>query len=146
MDESCMTSDSNIFGKRIGRGKTRIVYAHSKNPNWVVKQIIQKENPSPKSNQIEWNVWLAVKDTPFADLFCPCVELTDDGHIIMLRCNPIQKEYKKIPTILDVRPPKDTKNRKNYGLLGDRSVLIDYGHLDFAPLVDALNQYKSQMK
>ena len=132
----------NIFGKKIGKGKTRTVYFHKENPNWVIKKILSKENPTPEANQNEWNLWLAVKDTPFVNLFCPCVELTPEGHLIMLRCEPVEKNFKEISKILDVELPKDSANPINYGLLNKRSVLIDYGHPDFLPLIDALNQYK----
>ena len=136
-----MADNSDIFGKRIGKGKSRIVYPHNENPNWVIKQIMA-ENPTSNSNQIEWSVWLAVKDTPFADFFCPCVDLTAEGHIIMLRCDPVPKDHKKrITKILDIKLP-DTNGLKNYGWLDGRLVLVDYGHTDFALLIDALNQYK----
>lgn len=131
-----MADESNIFGEEIGRGKTRVVYAHSKNPDWVVKQSVGH------ANQIEWKLWLTVKDTPFAKFFCPCVELTTEGHLIMVRCKPVQEDFKKIPTILGIKPPKDSKNPENYGFLDDRLVIVDYGHSAFIPLVNALKEYK----
>ena len=116
----------------IGVGNTRHVYQHPDNPLWVVKKDVHAA-----SNEREWRAWCAIKDTRYEHLFAPCVELTDDGLLIMMRCDPVLKEPKRKTVVCRV-VVSDSHRAANLGVYNGRQVIVDYGHPDIEKLIQAI--------
>ena len=125
-------------GKKLGSGLYRNVYVCKDDPTLVIK--ILREPPKEKlkkfnvpkrynANLMEWRVWQAVKDTDVAKYFCPCVRLTPEGHLIMLRCDTnidiSESEFMEIEH-LKVADARTIHKKSNLGRLDGRLVILDY--------------------
>jgi hypothetical protein len=97
---------------------------------------------SPDANRLEWAIWEQARNTPFALHFAPCLELTDEGHLIMVRTDRCRQMERHHLTLLGVTI-KDSRKPQNRGLLNGRIVLIDYGHPSAGPLPERLRAWHS---
>jgi predicted O-methyltransferase YrrM len=123
----------------LGVGNHRRVYVHPTNPEWVIK-ILRDDGPDPQdvnSNWLEWSIWEKVKGTNLSRYFAPCIEMTEEGHLVMQRCKP-HTEY--LPGNLSFfgAAINDSKTPQNHGILNGRIVIIDYGHPSALPLLEKL--------
>ena len=109
-------------GKKIGNGESRDVYDCKIYPGYVIKVTHYNEH-----NWNEYNIWEAVKDSPYRKWFAPVKEISPAGNsIIMKKAKPITdntKLPKSIPEFFT-----DVK-RENFGIIDGRLVAIDYQHL-----------------
>ena len=111
-----------FLGDVIGRGISRNVYAHRQDPTLVIKH----ESGDGFANQIEWNVWNIVKETPWKKWFAPCVDISPCGlWLIQKKVEfPSHEKYPaKMPYFFT-----DFKY-SNYGRIGKQWVACDYGDL-----------------
>ena len=77
-------------------------------------------------NKEEWNIWNKYKKTEYKEVLCPCIYLSDCcNYLIMIKAFNFNGVFPKKPI-----PPEiyDTKNKKNWGTLKKKPVLIDYGN------------------
>jgi hypothetical protein len=111
--------------KLIGKGKRRNVYEHPKNPKLVVK-VLKRLHKHVDANKLEWEIWNKIKETKHAEHFCPCVDLTQDGHLIMQRCEKAKETDTEGIWVLGFFI-WDSNKPFNKGLLNDKLVIIDYG-------------------
>jgi hypothetical protein len=124
--------------KLIGKGTYRRVYEHPDDNTLVVK-VLRKNKKTNKSNEIEWKIWNAIKDTEYAEYFCPCIELTKEGYLIMNRCDPIEDTIEGHKTVYVLGIPIIESHRwKNKGILDDRVVVLDFGNPQNLDLLDVL--------
>jgi hypothetical protein len=115
---------NSALGKRIGEGIGRQVFVYDLNPQYVIKV-----EQSGYQNVIEYELWKAVKDTPYRKWFAPVREISGMGTILLMdRTLPApRKAYPKhMPAFLG-----DYKY-SNYGLLRGRLVCHDYGSMIIA--------------
>jgi hypothetical protein len=112
--------------KLIGKGWNRNVYEHPEDPELVVK-VVTHLHEGIDSNKLEWEIWNKIKDTKHAEYFCPCVDLTQDGHLIMQKCEKTKEKNEEKIYVLGFYV-RDSKRSGNKGLLNNKMVIIDYGH------------------
>lgn len=113
------------LGRKLGAGKWRAVYEHPHNRGLIVKRLLYPDR-YPNKNALEWAVWQAVKDTDFSVHFCPCVDLTEDNLLVMVRCAPAQAARKRNLELMGVTLT-DSVKKANLGRINGRTVLTDYG-------------------
>lgn len=109
------------LGKKIGTGIGRQVFVYDLNPQFVIKV-----EESGYQNVIEYELWNAVKDTPYRKWFAPVRHMSGMGTILLMdRTLPApRKAYpKRMPVFLG-----DYKY-SNYGLLNGKLVCHDYGSM-----------------
>lgn len=115
--------------KLLGQGNDRIVYYNPEN-NTVIKQLRRKDS---LSNLKEWELWQFVQDTHIAQYFCPVLEYTPEGLIVMPFLEDITAEdmwhFKNPPNVDDYLA--------NYGFYNGRVVIRDYATI--VPNEDLLN-------
>lgn len=125
-----------FLGEQIGHGIHRTVYEYNLDKSLVVKHA----SGNGFGNQIEWEIWEAVKDCPeIAKWFAPCVSISPCGlWLVQKRVEfPDHKEYPdRMPAYFT-----DFKYR-NYGKIGKQFVACDYGQL----AVFALNGMTKRMQ
>ena len=110
-----------FLGERIGSGMSRTVYAHGADPSLVVKH---ESGGGSFQNVLEWTVWEAVKDSPMARWFAPCVSISPNGlFLVQKRATfPPRDEYpEKVPAFFT-----DLKYG-NFGRIDGQFVCVDYG-------------------
>jgi hypothetical protein len=108
-------------GVRLGRGIGRDVFVYDLNPRFVIK--VER---SGFQNVVEWEVWKAVKGTPFEKWFAPVRHISGLGTVLLMdRTLPASRSRypKRMPVFLG-----DYKF-SNYGLLNGRIVAHDYGSM-----------------
>lgn len=116
-----------MLGEELGSGVGRSVYAlrHSLDGHECVVKV--ETAAQSFQNISEWLVWQDFRDTPqIAKWLAPCVSISPDGTVlIQRRCEPIPEARlpKKLPSFLT-----DLK-KSNWGLLKNRPVCLDYGHV-----------------
>ena len=102
-----------IMQPQLGRGGARVVYAVNNDSDAVIKEV---HLPFVGSNMMEWQLWCAVKDTPFANLFGECLAISVTGRfLIMERLDDITKsDWPSTPTmpewLNDLKPGNFGKN------------------------------------
>lgn len=105
--------------EQIGAGIARKVFRSDLLPDYVIKT---EENSGSFQNVLEWETWREVKDTKFAKWFAPCIEISSNGSVlVMKRTKPLTRDPEKMPAFFT-----DMK-RTNYGMLGRQPVCHDYG-------------------
>jgi hypothetical protein len=116
------------LGDRIAAGSFRTAYAFSDDANYVVKCA---NGAQAGDNQIEWQVWRAVRKTALADSFGRIVAISESGRmLIMEKLDSITPaDYALTPStpawLADVRP--DSFGRSASGVIK----LRDFGSLKF---------------
>ncbi len=135
------------IGDLLTRGVRRYVYEHKHDSSLIIKKLVRTDIINRDQNVVEWQIWNAVKDTKYADSFCPCVAISEDlTLLVMKRADCVSwskyknvgklkpnKELKRkissmeIPilpdTLIDARP----NQINNWGILDGRRVVVDYG-------------------
>jgi hypothetical protein len=110
-----------ITGAELGRGQSRTTYVYAVTPEYVVKV---ETDAGDFQNVLEWEMWQTVKDTEHARWFAPCVLISGNGSILIMRRTepvPVCLLPKSLPDFLcDFKPD-------NYGLLNGKVVCHDYG-------------------
>jgi hypothetical protein len=122
-------------GKEIGRGAWRVVYEHPDDPGLVIKKITLDYNKLTKEdlnkikdgynpNLQEWLIWQKYKKTRHWEILCPCVSISEDHRFLVMKraLNTNRKYIWKLP-----REIRDYRCTTNWGILGNRVVIIDYG-------------------
>jgi len=107
------------LGPLLSEGKHRRVYAHREDPALVVK--VEK---SSGINRVEWAVWQALADTPWAEHFAPVYEIGGRCWLTQTRCEPVPKGFQPMRVPLICSPDA---YRRNFGLLDGRLVCLDMG-------------------
>ena len=107
--------------KLLGRGNDRLVYYIPEN-NTVIKYLLRKDCVA---NSREWELWQFVKDTDFAQYFCPVIEYTEEGHIVM----PFIQDITAQDLWHFKNPPNVDDYLANYGMYEGRVVIRDYSTL-----------------
>lgn len=141
-DESNNSKNSllQLFcGDQIGSGSFRRVYKLNQDPTLCVKV---EYSGTEFCNITEMQVWRAVKGTPLAIYFAPCIEI--DGYgiaLIQKRCRPFESEdefNKAVKRYWNGKVPEffDDVHYGNFGILvedtAERLVCMDYGFNHFA--------------
>lgn len=68
------------------KGSSRKIFAVQGSEDWVIKE---NRTALGAANQIEWEVWEEIENTPMAALFAECRAMSDGGrYLIMERLNP----------------------------------------------------------
>ena len=109
-----------LLGRELGRGASRVVYAHASDPTLVVK--IEQEHKC-FSNIIEWIIWDELRQTKAKKWLAPCVEISSCGcALIQKRTMLVEKHElpKEVPSWM-----ADLK-LKNWGRIGKNVVCHDY--------------------
>lgn len=109
-----------LCGKRLGAGVYREVYECLLLEDCVVKVESGSRN---FSNQLEWEIWHEVKDTPFEKWFAPCVSISPNGSVL------VQKRTSRPLAFPDKVPAFFTDlKQENYGWFNGHLVAHDYGN------------------
>jgi len=112
-------------GSRVGGGASRAVYNFD-----LIPQTVLKITSDPPANTNEWEIWKAVKKTPYVKWFAPCLFISPTGHfMVQKKVRPIRKTDKlpkKLPGLFT-----DIKI-SNWGFIGKQLVCHDYQHLERA--------------
>lgn len=91
----------DCIGDLIGRGNYRYIYKHKYDSNLVIKKTM---NGKPNQNIVEWKLWNKIKNTQYKDIFCPCIEISNDQiYLIMI------KTINSKPVVVDYGNPKNLK-------------------------------------
>lgn len=112
-----------LLGEQIGFGRNRKVYVNALNPKTVVK-VEDSEERDMFQNVVEWRLWCTVQYTKFAQYFAPCLYISPNGRIMIMR---------RTDALSSVDYPKTLPKfftdfqRRNYGMLNRRFVCHDYG-------------------
>lgn len=119
-----------IFQEEIGSGMSRVVYVFPFDKTKVIKV----ENTSGKfQNVIEWEFWHTHQyNTKVSKWLAPCHYISDCGtFLIMERTEglPLFRLPEKLPRFLT------DKKKENFGLLNNKIVCHDYGHVITEALV-----------
>jgi hypothetical protein len=112
---------NGMLGKALGSGVARQVWVSSLDETLVVKV---QDPSSGLQNLLEWETYLACKETKWAKYLTPCIGISPCGLILVQkRIEPLNKKFEshKLPNFLT-----DFK-RSNYGMFEDRVVCCDYG-------------------
>lgn len=128
-----------FIGKLISTGSERTVYEHAQDPTLVVKY----QSGEGFQNIFEWEVWQCVKGTKAAKWFAPVVDISPNGHfLIMKKAESLPNGYfpKKIPAMIG------DQKYKNFGMIGKQFVCIDYGTAHILALNKSLKVKKLEMK
>lgn len=110
-----------VIGDSEGAGTFRHIYSHAHDKDLIVK--IENGYRS-FHNVTEWEVWKSIKSTDLAKWFAPCVEISGNGIVlIMKRAKPIPRA--KLPA----RVPAFFTDLKaeNWGWYKGHPVCVDYG-------------------
>jgi len=113
-----------ILGKYITEGRTRKIYAHPDNDEYIIK--VHKSEWIYNSNKIEWRIWQTC-NSELRKLLVPCIHLVSNGkYLIMLRGVPANEDYQPqiIPEIID------SQRWQNWVKLRGIYQLCDYGHIN----------------
>ena len=70
------------IGTRLGGGLSREVFSFGPDPSLVIK--IETE-AGHFQNIIEWHTWERIERTRTAKWFAPCVRISDDGKILLMK-------------------------------------------------------------
>jgi len=142
-----MNIDYNLLlGNIIAIGGNRKVFENVKDPTTVIKVLKTKKekNKLLSANKIEWNIWNKYKDTEIEKYLCPCISISDDTvYLIQKKAKLIQpgkhhKRSKQIWNLLpeDIKKLPDSMWYRNWGILDNRYVIIDYGRNNFRRMHD----------
>lgn len=108
-------------GKQLGAGSVREVYECNFDPSIVLKF---EEAGGSFQNVIEWNVWERIQCTNLAKWFAPCVDISSNGSILLMKKTESIREAElpeRIPNFLtDLKP-------SNWGMYNGHPVVHDYG-------------------
>ena len=127
----------DLLGNIVGVGSNRVVYENLNDSNSVIKvqrpKTLKKNNTL--SNVIEWNIWNRYKNTELEKIFCPCIDISDDGvYLLQTRVEILEpgkhlkrsrKIWNKLPQ--DIKNLPDSRWYKNWGRLLGNYVIVDYG-------------------
>lgn len=106
-------------GKLIGSGVYRQVYEHKFDKSLVIK--VECADSKFFANIQEYSVWLEVQGTVFEKYFAPCVDISENGLIlIQKKTKPLKKRPEMIPAFFT-----DTKIQ-NYGTYKGQFCCHDY--------------------
>lgn len=106
-------------GKQIGYGVYRQVFEHKYDDSLVIK--VEYADTTFFANAQEWAVWKEMSDTDLAKYFAPCVDISENGLIlIQKKTKPLRKYPEMIPAFFT-----DTK-RSNYGSINGKFCCHDY--------------------
>lgn len=114
------------LGKELGKGKSRVVYEHGENPNWVIKVSVSDDKLNQNLNEAK--TWERLRGRPEAEWVAPVVDYCKQGTwLVMMKVEPITKEKhpkeSEWPKWMD-----DVRSYKNWGWFEGRIVLCDYGY------------------
>ncbi len=147
-------SIEDSIGDLIARGRHREVYNYKIDKELVVKLRVHKRDTS---NEIEWKLYNLLKSTIYGNSFCPCLWVSSDYKYLIAKkaisvpdlrgnrnkvtneeldtINKITNEIKSFTVPLLPAGLKDAFIGRsdnieptNWGILGNKIVLIDYGH------------------
>ena len=142
-----MNIDYNLLlGDMIAIGGSRKVFENINDPTTVIKVLKtnKEKNKLLSANKIEWNIWNKYRDTEIEKYLCPCISISDDTvYLIQKKAKLIEpgKHHKRSNQIWKLLPD-DIKNLpdsmwyKNWGILDNRYVIIDYGRNNFKRIND----------
>lgn len=108
-------------GDAIAAGSTRIVCKGINNSTVIKFETCAKRF----QNIMEWETWQIIKHTPFKRWFAPCIDISDNGAILIQEfCRDM--ELKELPEELpaffcDIK-------KDNFGIYNDLVVCRDYGN------------------
>lgn len=111
----------NLFARRhIADGSTRTVYRIN------TEQIAKFECDAGRfQNVMEWETWEIVKHTKYKEWFAPCIEISDNGSILVQAfCRDLEPAElpEKLPVFFcDVK-------KENFGMYEGHVVCRDYGN------------------
>lgn len=114
---------NSMCGKLIGEGQDRKVFELPiTNDKWCVK--FETGFGRLFQNVEEWNIWEAVKHTPYAKWFAPCHWISPNGKVLIMR-----QTEKLRPSEYPDKVPNFFTDMKfdNFGLLDGAFVAHDYG-------------------
>lgn len=131
---------NHLLGNILGIGGVRKVFENKEDPTTVIKVLKTKKEKRKvlTSNEIEWNLWNKYKGSEFEQFLCPCVAISDDKiFLVQKKARMISpgKNYKRSRAIwkqlpAEIRNLPDSRWYKNWGILEDRYVIVDYGRND----------------
>lgn len=111
-----------FLGDRLGGGSTREVYVDRLHPSRVVKV-----EESGFQNVMEHQVWSSVCDTYWAPWFAQVYWISANGRVLIQQ--RVRQPGKNAPPLPEMVPDFLADVREtNWGLVGKRWVLCDYGH------------------
>ena len=127
----------SLLGEVIGIGSNRTVHRHLNNNDFVIK--VQRPKTLKKNkvlnNIMEWSIWEQYSNTKYEKLFCPCIEISEDGIYLIQRYAKVlspgkhlkrsRSQWNQLPSLIKNYP--DSRWYNNWGMLEDRYVIIDYG-------------------
>lgn len=118
-----MHNNTKKLGRLIGEGDSRIVYEHPYNKNIVIKKRKKKKESILDENYLEWLNYCNFKKYNLQHWLSPCFYSYTDEKLYMQRAEKvIDIPNYNVPTIFSNR-------RKNWGLLNNKLVSIDYDFL-----------------
>lgn len=135
-----------MFGPSLGCGDTRMVYQDGDNEDKIIKHLFYKKN-NHNANLTEWQVWQTIKDKPYAKYFAPCWDISECGsYLSMTKAPRNSREFRNMAESLGSTGDRldvdlladlpdelkdDIDRMHQWGTLGDRMVIIDYGSQGF---------------
>ena len=116
-----------IIGEFIGEGKTRCVYKHMQDDSLVVKRSKGLSKPKNLQNVIEWQAWIYLDslDSRQAEWLAPCVDISDNGDILVQKATEPLSYDQKLPSAIPNWLTGDAR-RCNFGWYQNRLVCHDY--------------------
>jgi hypothetical protein len=128
-----------ICGDKISEGQYRAVFDCD-----LFKGYVVKVSYTPFANITEFEVWQAVKGTPHAKWFAPCLNISPCGHFLIQKkvraISDKDKLPKKLPNVFT-----DIK-KTNFGFIGKQLVCHDYQMLCRAIDASFLTNYVVEWK
>lgn len=123
-----------VVGEAVGSGCFRVVHEFLGDKESVIKF---ETGGKSFENQMEWEVWKAVKDLPISKWFAPCLDISPCGcMLIQARVKPAELHQfpDKVPACFS-----DLK-RPNWGMYKNRLVCVDYGANSSLILQDGIDK------
>lgn len=118
---------SSLFlGDILGEGVARRVYAYRPDPEMYVVKVQNNGGNHSRfdfQNIAEWSLWQAA-NAKLARWLAPCYAMSPSGHaLLQRRCEPCPSHLipAKVPQVLG------DLHTANFGILGGKVVVVDYG-------------------